>query len=251
MDLGLAGKNIIVNGAARGIGRKVVEMASKEGANVAFFSRHEDLMNEVKEGCAKNGGKVFATTLDMNDADAYVDWLKKASDNLGGCDGFVHTASSSGAGGTADWEMGLRLDILGAVRACETLEPLLEKAKGSVVMMSSTAAVETFIRPNAFNALKAALITYASQLSQAWGPKQIRVNTVTPGPVEFDNGNWAKIKAGMRPFYDSTVSAIPMGRLGSPDDVAPAVLFLLSPVSSYITGTNIVVDGGYTKRVQF
>jgi NAD(P)-dependent dehydrogenase (short-subunit alcohol dehydrogenase family) len=251
MDFGLAGKSIIVNGGARGIGRRIVELAANEGANVAFFSRHRELVSEVVSGI-KSGSKVIGESLDMNDSDAYVAWLKKAADQLGGCDAFVHTASSSGAGGTGDWEMSLRLDVLGAVRGCEVLEPLLAASgQGSVVMLSSTAAVETFIRPQAFNAMKAALITYASQLSQAWGPKHIRVNTVTPGPVEFPGGNWDKIKASKRPFYDSHASAIPLGRLGTPDDVAPAVLFLVSPLSGYITGTNIVVDGGYTKRVQF
>jgi len=252
MDLGLAGKKIIVNGAARGIGRRIVELAAKEGAHLAFFSRHEDLVKEVGAAVSGGGRKVVAEALDMNDLDAYVDWLKSAADRIGGCDIFIHTASSSGAGATGDWEASFRLDILGAVKACETLEPLLEASgQGSVVMMSSTAAVETFIRPQAFNAMKAAMITYASQLSQAWGPKKIRVNTVSPGPVEFPGGNWDKIKAGMRGFYDSQVAAIPLGRLGTPDDVAPAVLFLASPLAGYITGAHLVVDGGYTKRVQF
>lgn len=252
MDLGLSGKRIIVNGAARGIGRRIVELAVAEGADVAFFSRHQERVDEVAGGLKGSGRKVIAETLDMNDLDAYVAWLKSAAERLGGCDAFVHTASSSGVGATQDWEASFRLDVMGAVRACETLEPFLEASgDGSVVMMSSTAAVETFIRPQAFNAMKAALITYASQLSQSWGPKKIRVNTVTPGPVEFQGGNWDKIKAGMRGFYDSTVAQIPLGRLGTPDDVAPAVLLLVSPAGRYITGTNLVIDGGFTKRVQF
>ena len=252
MDLGLAGKRIIVNGAARGIGRRIVELAVAEGAHVAFFSRHPDLVKEVTAGIGGKGPTVIGETLDMNDLDAYTAWLKSAAERLGGCDVFVHTASASGAGATTDWDASFKLDVLGAVRACETLEPFLEASgAGSVIMLSSTAAVETFIRPQAFNAMKAALITYASQLSQAWGPKKIRVNTVTPGPVEFAGGNWDKIKANMRPFYDGQVATIPLGRLGQPDDVAPMVLFLASPRAGYVTGTNVVIDGGYTKRVQF
>jgi 3-oxoacyl-[acyl-carrier protein] reductase len=252
MEFGLSGKKIIVNGAARGIGRRIVELAAKEGAHLAFFSRHEGLVKEVAAGLESGGRMVIAEALDMNDTEAYVAWLKSASERLGGCDVFIHTASSSGAGATGDWEASFQLDVMGAVRACETLEPSLEASgEGAVVMMSSTAAVETFIRPQAFNAMKAAVITYASQLSQAWGPKKIRVNVVTPGPVEFPEGNWDKIKAGMRPFYDAQVAAVPLGRLGTPDDVAPAVLFLASPLAAYITGTNLVIDGGFTKRVQF
>jgi NAD(P)-dependent dehydrogenase (short-subunit alcohol dehydrogenase family) len=252
MDLGLAGKKIIVNGAARGIGRRIVELAAEEGADLAFFSRSAEMVKGVADAIARSGQMVIGEALDMNDSDAYVAWLKSAAERLGGCDIFIHTASSSGAGATGDWDASFKLDVMGAVRACETLEPFLEASgDGSVVMMSSTAAVETFIRPQAFNAMKAAVITYASQLSQSWGAKNIRVNVVTPGPVEFEGGNWDKIKTAMRPFYDAQVATVPLGRLGTPDDVAPAVLFLASPLARYITGTNVIVDGGYTKRVQF
>ena len=113
------------------------------------------------------------------------------------------------------------------------------------------AAVETFIAPNAFNALKAALLTYAKQLSQAWGPKGIRVNTVTPGPVTFPGGNWTKIKDAYPDLYEATEKAHVFGRLGSPEEVANTVVFLASPAASFTTGTNVVIDGGYTKRVQF
>lgn len=252
MDLHLKGKTFIINGGARGIGRRVAELAVEEGASVALFSRHAELVAQVQAELGGKGPQVIAETLDMNDLDAYAAWLKSAAERLGGCDVFIHTASSSGAGATGDWDASYRLDVLGAVRGCETLEPYLERSgAGSVIMLSSTAAIETFIRPQAFNAMKAALITYASQLSQAWGPKKIRVNTVTPGPAEFPGGNWDKIKAGMRGFYDAQVAAMPLGRLGAPDDIAPAILFLASPLASYITGANLVIDGGYTKRVQF
>ena len=117
--------------------------------------------------------------------------------------------------------------------------------------MSSTAAFETFIQPQAFNALKAALLTYGKQLSQAWGPKGIRVNMVSPGPIFFPGGNWSKIKAGMPDFYNATEAQMALGRFGVAEEVAKTVVFLASPASSYTTGTNVVIDGGYTKRVQF
>jgi NAD(P)-dependent dehydrogenase (short-subunit alcohol dehydrogenase family) len=117
--------------------------------------------------------------------------------------------------------------------------------------MSSTAAFETFIVPQAFNAIKAALLTYSKQLSQAWGPKGIRVNAISPGPVSFPTGNWEAIKSGMPDFYKATEAQFALGRFGTPEDIARTLVFLASPASSYTTGTNIVIDGGYTKRVQF
>jgi NAD(P)-dependent dehydrogenase (short-subunit alcohol dehydrogenase family) len=105
--------------------------------------------------------------------------------------------------------------------------------------------------PQAYNAIKAALITYASQLSQSLAAKGIRVNTVSPGPIEFPTGNWAMIKNAMPDFYNGILAQMPTGRLGGPEEVARSVVFLASPASSYTTGANLIIDGGFTKRVQF
>jgi NAD(P)-dependent dehydrogenase (short-subunit alcohol dehydrogenase family) len=251
MELGLKGKKVILTGGSRGLGRAALEIFADEGADIAFFSRAADQVAETKASLEQRGVKVVADVLDMADG-GYVDWLNKAADTLGGVDIFIHNVSSSGAGGTGDWDMTYRYDIKGAVDGCAVLEPYLARSDAaSVVLMSSTAAVETFIQPAAFNALKAALITYGKQLSQAWGPKGIRVNMVSPGPIFFPGGNWSKIQAAMPDFYKATESQMAMGRFGTAEEVARTVVFLASPASSYTTGTNIVIDGGYTKRVQF
>ncbi len=253
MDLGLKGKKVIMNGGSHGIGLETLKLFAAEGCDVAFFSRDEARVNAAAAEIGKAGTKVHADVLDMTDnPDGYIAWLNKAVEALGGCDIFIHTASSSGQGATQDWQRGLDLDILGGVRAVEVLTPALAASgSGAIILMSSTAAVETFFSPQAFNALKAALITYGSQLSQALAGKGIRVNTVSPGPIEYKTGNWDAIKGGMPDFYNATVAQMPMGRLGAPDEVARSVVFLASPASSYTTGTNLIIDGGYTKRVQF
>ena len=161
-------------------------------------------------------------------------------------------ASSSGAGATGDWQKTLDMDIMGAVHAVEVLTPaLVASGSGSIVLMSSTAALETFIAPQAFNALKAALITYGSQLSQALAPQQIRVNCVSPGAIYYEDGNWNTIKQHVPALFDGILAKIPMGRYGEPDEVAKVVVFVASPACPYMTGTNVVVDGGFTQRVQF
>jgi NAD(P)-dependent dehydrogenase (short-subunit alcohol dehydrogenase family) len=252
MDLGLKGKRVILTGGSRGIGRASLELFAAEGADVAFFSRKAEQVEEAKASLAGHGGKVVGEVFDFADAGTYRDWLSKAADALGGCDIFVHNVSSSGAGATQDWEKTFLLDIRGAVDAVEVLTPHLEKSgSGSIIFMSSTAAVETFIMPQAFNALKAALITYAKQLSQALGPKGIRVNVVTPGPIKYPGGNWSMIEKMMPDLYKATESGFALGRFGGPEEVARSVVFLASPAAGYVTGTNLIVDGGYTKRVQF
>ncbi len=253
MDLGLKGKKVILTGGSRGIGRASLEYFAQDGADIAFFSRNAKQVKKAADELEKHGGKVFAESFEVtSDSEAYGAWLEKAVAELGGCDIFVHNISASGAGATSDWDKVFELDIKPAVKAVEVLEPHLEKSKNaSIVLMVTTAAVETFFVPQAYNALKASLITYGSQLSQAYGPKGIRVNMVSPGPIAFPGGNWANIKEGNPDFYNATEANMALGRFGTPEDVAKTVVFLSSPASGYTTGTNVIIDGGYTKRVQF
>lgn len=254
MDLGLKGKKVIMNGGAHGLGLASLRHFAAEGADVAFFSRKQDKIDAAREAIEKAGsGKVFAEVLDMaGNHEGYKAWLAKAADQLGGCDIFVHMASSSGTGGTGDWQAGLDMDIMGAALAVEVLTPaLVASGTGSIVFMSSTAALETFVAPQPFNALKAALITYGSQLSQALAAKGVRVNTVSPGAIYYEGGNWETIQKVMPALYEGTLAKMPTGRFGEPEEVAKAVVFVASPACPYMTGANIVIDGGFTQRVQF
>ncbi|WP_334185646.1 SDR family NAD(P)-dependent oxidoreductase [Novosphingobium sp.] len=252
MDLGLKGRKVILTGGSRGIGRAALEVFAAEGCDIAFFSRNAEQVAETVESLARHGGIVIGEALDMLDHGAYVEWLKSAADRLGGCDVFVPGASASGSGATGDWEACFAADIKGTVLGCETLQPYLEKSgSGAIVIMASTAGTETFIVPQAFNAMKAALIAYSGQLSQMVGPMGIRVNCVSPGPIKFPGGNWEAIGQAMPELYQATEAAFALGRWGGPEEVARTIVFLASAASSYTTGTNVVVDGGYTKRVQF
>jgi NAD(P)-dependent dehydrogenase (short-subunit alcohol dehydrogenase family) len=252
MDLGLKGKKVILTGGSRGIGRAALEIFAEEGCDIAFFSRNADQVAEAVAALSRHGGKVIGDVFDLTDIAAYPGWLTSAAERLGGCDIFIPGASASGAGATNDWDVCFNSDIKGTVIGCETLEPWLEKSgTGAVVMMSSTAGTETFLVPQAFNALKGALLVYAKQLGQAWGSKGIRVNAVSPGPISFPGGNWEAIKAAMPDLHAATEAQFALGRWGGPEEVARTIVFLASPASSYTTGTNVVIDGGYTKRVQF
>jgi NAD(P)-dependent dehydrogenase (short-subunit alcohol dehydrogenase family) len=251
MKWNLAGRKAIVNGGARGIGCETVLSFVREGADVVFGSRNQRAIDDTLAAASAGPGKAIGHVVDVGDSDGYRKWLANAASSIAGCDIFVHTASSSGTS-TTDWELGYRVDVMGAVHATEVLKDrLAASGSGSVIFISSTAAVETFFRPTAFNAMKAALLTYAKQLSQDWGRIGVRVNAVTPGPVEFEGGNWQKIRDTANGVYEAVRADIPLGRLGSPRDVASTILFLASAESAYVTGTNIIVDGGYTKRVQF
>ena len=254
MDLGLSGKKVIMNGGSHGLGLASLKTFAAEGCDVAFFSSDQGRVDAAAEQVGAAGsGKVHATQLDMTgNPDGYKAWLAGAVEALGGCDIFVHMASASGQGATGDWDRCLDLDIKGATLGVEALKEALAASDcGSIIFMSSTAAVEKFVAPQAFNAIKAALITHGSQLAQALAPEGIKVNCISPGPIEYPTGNWEGIKERMPDFYNATLAQMPMGRMGEPQEVANTVVFVASPACPYMTGTNVVIDGGFTKRVQF
>jgi 3-oxoacyl-[acyl-carrier protein] reductase len=130
--------------------------------------------------------------------------------------------------------------------------PWLKKSSaGSIVFISTTAAVETFIAPMPYNAMKAALITYAKQLSQVVFKRNIRVNVVSPGPIMIADGSWDQVRQQDENLFNSILAQQPSGRMGEADEVARCIVFLASEAASWVTGTNLIVDGGFTKRVQF
>ena len=106
-------------------------------------------------------------------------------------------------------------------------------------------------RSGPYNAMKAGLLNYSGALAQELGAKGIRVNAISPGPIFIEGGSWDKIKQAMTAFYDSTVAQIPLGRMGTADEVAAQAALLISPRGGFTTGTNVVIDGGLTKRIQY
>ena len=250
MDLGLKGKKAIVTGGKRGLGLATAQMLAKEGCDVAICARGD--VSDAVKSIAALGVKAYGEGIDAADGAAYKAWLTKAAEQLGGCDIFIHNMSGASGRGEEQWVKNLNLDVLGLVRANEILSPIMEaNGGGSIVCLSSIAAQEEFAGPGSFGAMKAAMVAYASNISQVLAPKGIRVNMVSPGPVFFEGGNWDTIKQNMADFYNTIVNKMPIKRLGDPSEVANTVVFLASPAASLITGANVVIDGGYTKRINF
>jgi 3-oxoacyl-[acyl-carrier protein] reductase len=252
MELGLTGKRALVTGGSKGIGKAIARRLITEGAKVGICARNPEELGFTVEQL-KTGGECWGGACDVSDREAYERWIAEACDALGGCDLFVANASALALGGQEeDWRTSFEVDLMGAVRGSNLLAPLMTEAGGgAMVFISSVAAVEVFLLPAAYNALKAALITYGSQLSEALAPQNIRVNCVSPGAIEFPGGTWDQAKREMPDLYQATIAKQPSGRLGTVEEVADAVTFLLSDRANWITGENLVVDGGYTKRVAF
>jgi NAD(P)-dependent dehydrogenase (short-subunit alcohol dehydrogenase family) len=253
MDLGLKGRRAVITGASRGIGRSIAECLASEGANLAICARGAEGVEAAKKELEKSGVRVFAKAVDVANGDALKAFIAESAHELGGIDVLVSNVSSGGAGqGEAGFRASFEVDLLGTVRACEAALPFLAKSGvGSIVVIGTTAAVETFGAPGGYGALKAALLNYASGLAHALAKQKVRVNVVSPGPVYFAGGAWAMIEKAMPAFFDGTLKACPQGRMGAPEEVARAVAFLASPAASLITGANLMADGGFTKRVNF
>jgi 3-oxoacyl-[acyl-carrier protein] reductase len=252
MDLGLRGKKAIVTGATKGIGRAVVELLAAEGADVGICARTQDEVDSTLAAIRARGVQASGAAVNVRDADAYKGWLTATATELGGCDIFVANVSAGGGmDSEKNWVRNFEVDVLHTVRGCEALMPRLETSgAGAIVIIGSTNAVETFAAPMAYNAMKAALITYSKQLSQFVGKKNVRVNTVSPGPIFFEGGAWEMIKGTQPKFYDWALKQIPCGRMGTPEEIARVIVFVASPAASLITGANVIADNGFTKRVQ-
>ncbi len=252
MDLGLEGRKAIVTAGSRGIGLAIAQTLADQGCDVAICARGAEGLEVARKDLEARGAKVYTEAVDVSDGDALTAFVGKAAEALGGLDIFISNASAGGGPGIAAWQPTFDVDVMGAVRGIAAATKLLAKSGvGSVVVIGSTAALEYLGVPQAYNAMKAALIAHASDMSQALAPKGIRVNVVSPGPIYFEGGNWQMIKQAMPAIYDNAVKQSAIGRLGTPEEVARAVVFLASPAASLITGANLVVDGGFTKRVGY
>lgn len=253
MDLGLKGLNAILVGANGGIGRAVAKALAAEGCNVAVCGRSQGKVDVVAGELAAAGVSSHAEALDVADAAAVPAFVERAAKALGGCDIFISfTSVNPGEDTDAAWNLVLNTDVLPMRRGIAAALPFLKASdKGAIAVISSTGAIEEFMGVQPYNALKAAVMNYSSALSQTLAADGIRVNCITPGPVWTEDGPWPQIKEAAPEFFDSIIAQLPLGKMTSGEDMARTIAFAVSPACMTMTGANIVVDSGMTKRVQF
>ncbi len=252
MDLRLQGQTALITGGTRGIGRAIAEALAAEGCNIALCARNSGAVDQAVADISATGVSVTGVALDVADGPAFKSWIEAVGAEMGGIDIFVSNVSGSNSPGDEGWQSQFDYNILATVHGVEACRPFLEaSSNGNIIVISTTAAVEHFMNAGPYNAMKAALLNYSGALSQELGPLGIRVNAVSPGPIFIKGGSWDTIKQHMTAFYKATMAQIPLGRMGTAEEVAAQVALLASPVAAFTTGTNVIIDGGLTKRIQF
>jgi 3-oxoacyl-[acyl-carrier protein] reductase len=252
MDLGLAGRKCVVLGASRGIGRAIALGLAAEGAAVGVCARDPGPLEEVAATIRGRGQACHAATCDLADRAALAAYLRSARETLGGLDVLVHNASALAVGpDAAAWQASLDVDLLAGVHACETVVPWMQASGGgSILLVSSVAGLEASPMPDfAYTTVKAAIIAYAKKLAVAQGPHGIRVNSIAPGSVDFPGGIWDRVHREQPDFYAAVVGSIPMGRMGTPEEVADVAVFLASDRARWVTGACVPIDGAQHRRI--
>lgn len=253
MDLGLKGLRAVVTGGTKGIGRAIAETLAAEGADVAICARHADDVERTVAALKAMGVRATGRAVDVADGPGLMAWVADVAAEFGGIDIAVSNVSAL-AIGTDDesWKRGFDVDMMGTVHLVNAAMPHLERSKAaSIVTISSVSGREIDFAAGPYGAFKAALIHYTQGLAYQLAGKGIRANSVSPGNTYFEGGVWNQIKDGNPDLYATALALNPTGRMGTPQEMANATVFLASPAASFITGTNLVVDGALTRGVQF
>jgi enoyl-[acyl-carrier protein] reductase III len=241
-------RTALVTGGSRGIGRRVAETLAAEGMHVVLtYRRSADAAAEVVRGIESSGGTATAVRLELESADD----IRALFDShlQDGPDVLVANAAASAFRAVADfsatnlersWATNVRSFVLLAQAAVPVMRP-----GGSIVALSSYGSIRTFPGYGAIGADKAAIESWVRHMAAEFGALGIRVNAVNGGLIDTDSLEHYLQHAGFEPIEES-IAHIPLGRLGTADDMAAAVSWLAGAASGYVTGQVIVVDGGLT-----
>ncbi|MCX5400370.1 SDR family oxidoreductase [Streptomyces sp. NBC_00102] len=261
MDLGLASRTYLVTGGSSGVGLATVRALLDEGADVATCGRDAARLAAAAEGLADRPGRLLTGVCDVRDAEAVHGFVRRAAEEFGGIDGLVNNAGQSRMKGlddstAEDWRDELELKFAGVLHPLRAARPYLAASDAaSVVNVNAVLAKQPETRLITTSAARAGILNLSKSLSVELAGDGIRVNSVCLGLI--DTGQWTRrhAAAGSGRSYEAWQAelaadrGVALGRLGRAEEVAYAVVALLSPLASYITGTAIDVCGGVGRSI--
>ncbi len=248
MDLGLSGKTALITGGSRGIGRATALTLAREGCRVGICARGEEMLAATLDELRSISSNVWGATADVTSREDIERFISEGATYFGGLDALVcNVGGMRGRGlleaSDEEWSETLDLNLLHSVRAIRASVGYMKERGGSVVIVSSISGWKP--GPQAqYGTAKAAEIFLASSLAWELAPFNIRVNAVSPGSIMFRGGGWDRFKQNYPEQYDEWMKRdLPWQRLGTDQEVADVIAFMLSERSRWINGANIPVDG--------
>ena len=249
----LDGKVAIVTGAARGLGRAYAVHLAKHGARVVAGDVRD--CNETANEIEQAGGEALAVHLDVGETASCEAMAAATLGRFGRIDALVNNAgvmplSRLQSGAVDDWDRMIDIHVKGTFLCCQgTLARMRTQGTGgAIVTMSSDFAVMAIPNGAAYCAAKAAIFSLTKSIAQEFAPDRVRINALGPGPIDTPILRSGRSDAEYQAVRDAFADKLPIGRLGQPEEVAYAMLFLACDESSFITGADLVVDGGFTAR---
>ena len=246
----LQGRTALVTGASRGIGEAIAVTYARAGALVAVCSRRSESCDRVVAGIAAQGGEAFAVAGNVSSPEDCSAVVAAVMERAGRLDVLVNNAATNPQfGPLLDADEGaidkiLDVNVKAPIRltrlACDAW---MREHGGSVVNMASVAGIKPEPLTGAYNASKAAIISVTRTLARELGSFGVRVNAIAPGLVET---HFARVLIETKEIHDHLIGQTALGRHAQPDEIAGAALFLASDAASYVTGSVLVVDGGWT-----
>jgi 3-oxoacyl-[acyl-carrier protein] reductase len=268
LDLKLTQKRALVTGSSSGIGEAIARALAQQGVRVVVHGRNRERAERVADSIRADGGNAYVALADLAQPDAAHALARGTLEVLGGIDILINNAGGADDGfkawletDAAQWQATFEQNIFSSVRLIRELVPPMKAAGwGRVIQVASTVATQPLSMGPDYGAAKAAMLNSTVSLAKDLGGSGITVNTVSPGPIVTPaaervfrdvarqrgwGDDWADIERNAVTHFVPN----PLGRMGQPKEVADAVLFLASPLSGFIHGSNLRIDGGYVTAI--